>query len=67
MPLMLDRREYQTTYIRSAGGQVEELLACYYLQLLCSDIAIYDNKNRFGITHFCLCMSLLRAPQGYNA
>ena len=66
MHLMLDRREYQTTNTRSVRGQVEELLAWHYLQLLCSDLAIYDNKNRFGITHVCLCMRPLRAPQGYS-
>ena len=66
MHLLLDRREYQTTYTRSVGEQVEELLACHYLQVLRSDLAIYDNKTRFGITHFCLCMSPLRAPQGYS-
>ena len=47
MHLMLDRRKYQTTYTKSAGGQVEEFLVSHYVQLLCSDLAIYDNKNRF--------------------
>ena len=47
MLLMLDKRKYQTTYTRSAGGQVEEFLVCHYVQVLCSDLAILDNKNRF--------------------
>ena len=44
MHLMLDRRKYQTTYTRSAGGQVEEFLVCHYVQLLCSDLAIYGER-----------------------
>ena len=44
MHLMLDRREYQTTYTRSAGGHVEELLAGHYVQLLCSELAIQQKS-----------------------